>query len=209
MSELKIPAFLLYPEDPLSAMMFGNSMKQIQNENCGYRFMLYTEAAEPIPEIEKQSPSFELNESHYYFKPGSPTWYCICTMKDNSVVNNTVRNWVEKADHFSATLGAMDQVLRIPKAIRGKAYKKVAMVDMGEWPDYNTHHGFDESHVYGHIFYLDGQLYKKFILVAKRQTCSWRAEVNIPSNLEQLIPPDCVPAGQTFGSFYPLDNSDE
>ena len=209
MNGVKIPAFLLYPEDPLSKMMFENSMKPVQNEDCGYRFMLYTDAAEPDPEIEKQSPMFQINENHYFFRAGSPAWYCVCTMKDNSVINNSVRSWVEKADHLATMIGAMDQVLRTPKAMRGKAYKKVNMVDMGEWPDYNTLHGFDESHVYGHIFYLDDQLFKKFILVAKRQDRSWRIEVNIPSEIEQIIPPDFIPAGQTFGSFYPLDNSDE
>ena len=205
MNEVTIPAFLLYPENPLSEMMFGNSMKLVQNEECGYRFMLYTDAADPDPVIEKQKPPFQINENHYYFKAGLPAWYCICTMKDDSVINNSVRNWVEKADHFAVMIGAMDQVLMAPKMMRGKAYEKVGMVDMGEWPDYNTLHGFDESHVYGHVFYLNGQLYKKFILVAKRQDCSWRAEVNIPSESEQIIPPDFVPAGQTFGSFYPLD----
>lgn len=76
---------------------------------------------------------------------------------------------------------------------------------MEEWNDYNQLHGFDESRVYCQVFYLNGQLYKKFILVARKRDCSWRVEVNIPSETEQVLPPDFVPAGQTFDSFYPLD----
>ena len=141
---------------------------------------------------------------YYYFKKDSPSWYSVCTMKDQSVSANSVRNWVEKADRFAAMFGAMDQVLRTPKPFAGQAYKKIAMVDMEEGPDYNRFHGFDESHVYGHVFYLNDQLYKKFILVAKKGICSWRIEINIPSETEQIIAPDFVPAGQTFGSFYPI-----
>lgn len=205
MNDIKIPAFLLYPDDPISEMMFGKSMKQIQNTRYGYRFMLYSEAARSVPDIEEQSSQFEIDEIHYYYKESSPSWYYICTMKDGSVKNNTVRNWVEKADHFAAMLGVMDQVLRISRPLRGRTYRKVALLDMEEWNDYNRLHGFDESHVYGHVFYLNAQLCKKFILVARKHDCSWRVEVNIPSETEKILPPDFVPAGQTFGSFYPVN----
>lgn len=205
MSDTKIPAFLLYPDDQISEMMFGKSMKQIQNTRCGYCFMLYSDAARSVPEIEEQSPQLEIDEIHYYYKEDSPSWYSICTMKGGTVESTPVRNWVEKADQFAVMLGAMDQALRTPKSFRGRAYKKVALVDMEEWNAYNQLHGFDESHVYCHVFYLNEQLYKKFILVARRNDCSWRVEVNIPSETEQILPPDFVPAGQTFGSFYPLN----
>lgn len=205
MNDIQIPEFLLYPDDPFSEMMFGKSMEQVQNTKCGYRFMLYSEAAGSVPDIEEHSSQFEIDEVHYYYKESSLSWYSICTMKDESVKNNKVRSWVEKADHFAAMSGAMDQVLRLPGPLRGRAYKKVALADLEEWNDYNRLHGFDESHVYGHVFYLDAQLYKKFILVARKDDRSWRAEVNIPSETEIILPPDFVPAGQTFGSFYPLN----
>lgn len=205
MNDTKIPVFLLYPDDQISEMMFEKSMKQIQNTRCGYRFMLYSDAARSVPEIEKQSQQFEIDEIHYYYKEDSPSWYSICTMKGETVKSTPVRNWVEKADQFAVMLGAMDQALRTPKSFRGRAYKKVALVDMEEWNAYNQLHGFDESHVYCHVFYLNKQLYKKFILMARRNDCSWRVEVNIPSETEQILPPDFVPAGQTFGSFYPLN----
>lgn len=204
MKQINIPSFLLYPNDPISKMIFEKDMKEIRNEDCGYRFMLYTEIAEITPDILKQTPPFEINEIHYYSKENSLSWYSICTMKDQSVAANSVRNWVEKADRLATMIGAMDQVLRIPKQFKNQAYKKVAMVDMDEWPDYNQLHSFDESHVYGHVFYLNNQIYKKFILVAKKNNSSWRVEINTPSDTEQIIPPDFIPAGQTFGSFYPI-----
>ena len=201
----RIPVFLLYPDDLISEMMFGKSMKQIQNTRCGYRFMLYSEVAGSVPKIEKQSQQFAIDEIHYYYKEDSPSWYSICTMKGGTVKNTPVRNWVERGDQFAMMLGAMDQVLRTPRLLRGQTYNKVALVDMEEWNDYNQLHGFDESHVYGHVFYLNDQLYKKFILVARKHDCSWRVEVNIPSETEKILPSDYVPAGQTFGSFYPIN----
>lgn len=206
MNNTKIPAFLLYPDDPISKIMFEKSMTQIQNTRCGYRFMLYSDVAKPIPEIEKRTPQFDINEIHYYYKEDSLSWYSIYTMKGSAVKSTPLRNWVERVDYFAAVMGVMDEVLKTPRLLRGKKYKKVAFVDMEEWSDYNRLHGFDESHVYGHVFYLNDQLYKKFILLARKSDYSWRIEVNIPSKTESICPPDFVPAGQTFGSFYPLDN---
>lgn len=45
-------------------------------------------------------------------------------------------------------------------------------------------------------------LYKKFILCAKRDTTSWKAECTFPSDSEALLPTDTVPPGQVFGSFF-------
>ena len=162
-NELTIPAFLIYPKDPLSERMFENKMKWIQNKDCGYRFMLFTDVADPDPDREEQVSPFMLNENHYYYKTGSLSWYCICTMKDALVANTPVRNWFEKEDQLTVMFGASDMFLRTPQTMRGKAYKKVSIVDLGEYPDFNMQHGFDETHVYGHIFYLGDQLYKKFI----------------------------------------------
>lgn len=198
-----IPVFLCYPEDLLSRMMFGSDMEQVHNDKCGYRFMLNTDVAETEPVIEARRSPLEIDETHYYFKAGELPWYVVSTMKDVSVAGQSVRGWVERADQFAVILGAMDMVLRTPTQLRGKAYKRLNMVDMREWPEYNKRHGFEESRVYGHVFELGEQTYKKFILVAKRRDWSWRVEVNIPTGIARIIPSDFVPAGQTFGSFYP------
>ena len=77
MSEVKIPAYLVYPNDPIAEKMFGNSMRQIRNEKCGYQFMLYTEIANTKPEIEYQSPSYMINETHYYYRSDSLAWVTV------------------------------------------------------------------------------------------------------------------------------------
>lgn len=63
-----------------------------------------------------------------------------------------------KADYFATMIAIIAWVLRTPKLRGGKAYKKVAMVDMGEWTNYNQLHGFDESHIYGHILFYRPEL---------------------------------------------------
>ena len=125
-------------------------------------------------------------------------------MKHESVRKNSVRSWIERADQFMLMAEAYDMVLRVPKSMRGKTFKNVAMYYIEQNEMYNQLHGFDESHVYCRVFYLGEQLYKKFILIAKKDNWAWRVEENIPSRSEQIEPPDFVPAGQTFGKFYPV-----
>ena len=199
----QLPPYLRYPNDPIAEKMFCGHMEEVRNEECGYRFMLYRDIAETIPVIDKLSPPFDINEIHYYCKEGSPAWYSISTMKDESVQTNSVRNWIDKTDGLFRRFGAMDQLLRVPKALRGKPCREVATVYLGQAATYDRLHGFDESHVYCRVFFMDEALYKKFILLAKKKDCSWRVEVNIPSDYERIIPPDFVPAGQTFGKFFP------
>ncbi len=198
-----IPSSLCYPDDPISEVMFGNSMKPVRNEHCGYRFMLYTEVADIDPVIELQDPQFDRNEIHYYMKNGSSVWYSISTMKHESVLENSPREWVEKADGFLIMFDAWEQVLRIPEPFRGREVTNIDIVNLGSSEEYNRLHGFDESNVYCRVFCCGEQIYKKFILVAKKDDWSWRAEVNIPSDTKVIIPSDFVPAGQTFGEFYP------
>ena len=201
----ELPPYLRYPNDAISELMFKGKMKEIVNTHCNYRFMLYTAVADPNPEVETQSPPFDRNETHYYFKDGQAAWYSVCTMKHESGRENSVRSWIERADQFMMMAEAYDMVLRVPKNMRGKTFKNVAMYYVEQNELYNQLHGFDESHLYCRVFYLGDQLYKKFILVAKKDDWSWRIEENIPSRSEEIEPPDFVPAGQTFGKFYPVE----
>ena len=208
----QLPPYLRYPNDAISAIMFKDAMKEVVNEHCNYRFMLYTEIADMTPVVELQT-DFERDEIHYYYKEGSSPpmftenskpWYSIHTMKHESVMRNSVSTWVEKGDHFSFMMGFYDSALRVPQPLRGQEFKDVRMYYIEQNELYNQLHGFDESHLYARIFYLGEQAYKKFILVAKKDDWSWRVEVNIPSKSEEIEPPDFVPAGQTFGKFYPV-----
>ncbi len=200
-----IPPYLAYPEDAISNMIFKDKMKEVMNLKCNYSLMLYTETADEIPEVEPQTPPFDCNEIHYYCKEGEQAWYTVSIMRHESVRHNSVRNWVEKADYFAFAMGMYDIALHVPPSRRGKEFKDVGMYYIEQNEKYNQLHGFDESHLYCREFYLGDQLYKKFILVAKRDDWSWKVEVNIPSISEKIEPPDFIPAGQTFGRFYPAD----
>jgi len=197
-----LPPFLLYPDDPIAKIMFESETEQVLDPRCGYRFMLYTQIGNTTPEVEADTQMFEINETHFFHKPQSDSWCTVSTMKGESVKNTPVCKWVE-SDNVLMMFGATDQLLRLPKPFRNLTYRRVALLDMQECFEYNKLHGFDESHVYCHVFYLNNQLYKKFILVAKKQNTSWRVEVNIPSNTESILPPDFTPPGMVFGSFYP------
>ena len=101
--------------------------------------------------------------------------------------------------------GEMKPFLNLPSGLANGEYRRVEMHDLGECTAYNKLHGFGETHVWCHVFYLGDNLYKKFILCAKRNTSSWKVECTIPSDLEALLPTDAVPPGQVFGSFFPAD----
>ncbi len=197
-----VPAYLVYPNDSFSRMMFEGKMREVMSLTCGYRFMIYLDTADYTPAVYPLSPAFERNEIHYYFKENAPSWYSISTMKHESVYHNTVRGWVETADHMLMSAGMTDDVLRLPGYLQGRRYTGLGIFDLGEFQAYNRIHMLDESHVYAHVFYLDSQLFKKFILLAKRKDWSWRLEVTIPSNYETILQSDFVPPGQTFGMFF-------
>lgn len=198
-----IPAYLQYPDDPISKTMFKDHMIQIKNERCAYRFLLYADGISPEPVVEQNSPPFDRNETHYYANPETPFWDTVSTMKHESVSTGSVVRWIQ-SDELSERMGAVDAFLRRPEFMRGRAYRAAAMLyDLGESAAYNTEHGFDESHVFCRVFYLDEQIYKKFILLARRKDWSWRCEVNIPAQRAEIMPPDFVPPGLVFGSFFP------
>lgn len=197
-----IPAYLLYPNDVFSRRMFEGKMSEVISLACGYRFMIYNETAGITPVVQYLFPRFDCNEIHYYYKEEAPAWYSISTMEHESICYNTVREWVEVADMMQMEMGNVDEMLRLPGYMCGRRYCGAGMYDLGEYSAYNRAHMLDESHVYAHVFYLDDQLFKKFILLARRNDWSWRLEVTFPSNMEIITPADFVPPGQTFGRFY-------
>ncbi len=48
-NESEIPGYLVYPDDPLSQKMFSSKMQEVCDRRCGYRFLLYTDIADPSP----------------------------------------------------------------------------------------------------------------------------------------------------------------
>lgn len=200
-----IPGYLTYPNDPLSQRMFGSKMQEVCDKRCGYRFLLYTDIADPSPEIRQQTPPFDINETHIFWKANSPSFCSVSTMKAPSVKTSNLRGWVESADRMGMLFGDMTPFLNLPSGLATGEYRRVEMHDLGECAAYSKLHGFEETHVWCHVFYLGDTLYKKFILCAKRNTSSWKAECTIPSNSEALLLTDAVPPGQVFGSFFPAE----
>lgn len=197
--------YLRYPNDPIMQVMFGPQMKVVSDQRCGYQFMLYTGIADTMPEIKQHTPSFDLNETHIFWKPGSPSWCSVSTLKTHSVKTSNLKSWVESHDRMGLKLGVMTPFLNLPSQWKAGEYRRVKMYYLGENADYNKLHGFEEAHSYCHVFYLGGTLYKKFILCAKKDTVSWKIECTFPSEQEALSPTDTVAPGQTLGSFFPVE----
>lgn len=200
-----LPEFLVYPRDPIARKMFEGKVKELFNWKCGYQFLLYTDIADTMPEIRHQQPTFECNETHIYRRSDSLSFISVSTMKSPGVKTSNIRNWVEAQHQMGLIFGNMTSFLNIPSGLEGGEYHHVNMHDLGREDAYNRLHGFEETHTYCHVFYLDKQLYKKFILVAKRDTVSWKVECTVPSETERLHPSDLIPPGMLFGSFFPLD----
>lgn len=204
-NEIEIPGYLVYPNDPLSQIMFASKMWEVCDNRCGYRFLLYTDIADPSPEIRQQTPPFDINETHIFWKPDSLSFCSVSTMKSPSVKTSNLRNWVEANDQMGMLFGDMIPFLNLPAGLANGEYRRVEMHDLGECAAYNKLHGFEETRVLCHVFYLGDTLYKKFILCARRDTSSWKAECTFPSDSEALQPTDTVPPGQILGSFFPAE----
>lgn len=200
-----LPGYLVYPQDPIAQKMFGSEMKAVIDRRCGYQFMLYTGIADIKPEIRKQMPDFDLNETHIFWKTGSPSCCSVSTMKAPSVKTSNLRGWVESNDQMGLMFVEMVPFLNLPSQWEAGEYRRVQLYYLGENTTYGKLHGFEETHVYCHVFYLGDKLYKKFILCVKKNTTSWKVECTFPSEREVLLPTDTVPPGQIFGSFFPTE----
>ena len=195
----ELPAYLLYPYDPIAQKMFEPHMAQISNARCGYQFKLYTEAADPKPNVRFLSPRYDVHECHVYWKQDSPSWYSITIMKTESAKSSNLRNWVEAGSMF----GAMQAFLNLPDGWQCENFKEEQLDYLGESRRYNELHTFDESHAYCYVFHMNGKIYKKFILCARKDIYAWKVECNIESQIANVIPTDFVPPGMTLGSFFP------
>ena len=203
-----IREYLFYPNDPLSQIMFASKMQEVCDRRCGYRFLLYTDIADPTPEIRQQTPSFDINETHIFWKPDSSSFCSVSTVKSPSVKTSSLRNWVEAGDQMGMLFGDMTPFLNLPLGLAQGEYRRVDMHDLGECAAYNQRHGFEETHVYCHVFYLGETRYKKFILCARREDSAWKVECTFPTDSEALLPADTLPPGQVFGSFFPADHKE-
>ena len=118
-----IPGYLVYPNDQLSQRMFSSKMQKVCDKRCGYRFLLYTDIADPSPEIRQQTPPFDINETHIFWKPDSPSFYSVSTMKAPSVKTSNLRNWGEANDQMGMLFGNMAPFLNLPAGLAAGEYR--------------------------------------------------------------------------------------
>ena len=194
-----LPAFLRYPDDPISQLMFEPQMRDVVNAPCRYQFRLYTEIADVTPETRVASP---MEEVHTYWKEGQPAWCSVSTMKSPSVKTSPLNGWLG-TDQFSEMFGQINQLLRCNAGRDTSAYQSCEKGFLGQSKEYDRLHQFAESCVFAHVFTLGGQYYKKFILLARQEEIAWRVECTIPSDVPGIAPTDFVPPALVFGSFFP------
>ncbi len=200
----RLPGYLLYPYDPIIQQMLEGDMVPVRNMRCGYQFKLYTAIADPTPLVRQNASVGMINEAHIFWKQGSPSWYTLSTMRGPAVATSPLRGWVEHGYKLGLLMGDLSLLVNLPPQLQGREIQNVEMSYLGQNPAYNHLHVLEESHVYAHVFSLGGTLYKNFILCAKREITSWKVECAVPAQYKQIMPPDFVPPGQTFGSFFPL-----
>ena len=203
----KLPSVLSYPNDPIANLMFEPYMKDVSNSQCNYQFRLYTEIADVCPEVRKNRSGFEIDETHIYWKKGESAWCSVSVMKAPSVRTTPLRNWVDTQDQFLGMLG-QTSFLRYPSAWGACDYQNIEKAYVNQCDEYDRLHQFDESHVFFHVFTLNKQCYKKFILLARKNEFAWRVECNIPSQSAKISSTDFAPPALVFGSFFPLTFQD-
>ena len=196
----KLPKYLIYPQN------LDSKAKAISNQKCGYQLMLDNELANTTPEVKKNQPAFDCNETHIYWKTNLPYFVSVTTMKTPSVKTSNLKGWVESQDKMGQMFGSMISFLNLPSKMNFGEYTRVQMIYLGQSETYNKLHSFEETHVYCHIFYLGNQLYKKFILCAKRGITSWKVECTIPTEPNAVPTQNIELPGMIFGSFFKAMN---
>ena len=196
----ELPAYLRYPYDPISKLMFEPKMCDILNPQCGYQFRLYTEMAEISPEIRKHNT---IEETHLYWKSGQSSWCSVSITEHPSVKDNPLKNWLA-ADNVYKRFGLPPIFTRCPIDLKNCDYQTFDELQLTSSKKYDLLHQFDESDVFCRVFSIDQHYYKQFILLAKKEVVAWRVECTIPSDDTKITPPDFVPPAQIFGSFFPV-----
>ncbi len=198
-----LPAFLLRPMDEFSEKFIGKDMITVRDAKCKYATEIYGEVAENNPKVVKYG-TYEINESHIYSKEGESSWYVISTMKTPSVRTSDLKNSVLAPYNLSRSFKTPETLILLPDGKSYDGYSSIKMNYMGSYDNYARQKGLDEAVVFCHVFSLGNEMYKDFILCARKGDYSWKLETIIPAKHQQILPPDFVPPGYFFGSFQTL-----
>ncbi len=198
-----LPGFLVKPDDPISNMMYGAQLVTIVNRRCGYSIEINESYYNRQPEVRTQSGLFEINETHIYSKQNIPSWYAVTTLKTPTVRTSLLENSVKGAYISSKMFDEPSLLIPLPAGRSFDGYESIRMINLGEWKAFTQQKSLDESIVFCHVFQLGGQVYKDYILSARKGDYGWKLECFIQSQNDnpEIQAVDFVPPGFLFGGF--------
>lgn len=205
-SGVLVVSFLTKPADEFSAKFFGKDMVEVSNIRCRYKMEIYGLAAGKKPYKGKKSQAFKIDDTHIYSRLSSDSWYAVSTLKTPMVKTTPLRNMVLSPYQLSQMTGQPTAFISIPQDREMGNYKSMELTCLGSWEEYNRMHCLEETVVYCHIFMLNGEIYKDYILCARKNEYAWKVECYLKAMHAdaRMSVTDSVPVGYTFGSFFPI-----
>lgn len=203
---MHLPGFLLKPAGALAELMYGGIKREISQKKCGYSIEINESYQNASPRIVPGSDNFACNETHIYSKENVSFWYVVTTMKTPQVKETKVENFFLQQFNLARSLGIPSLIISMPEKESIREYQSLALHDLGSYPDYERLKGLDDSHIFCHAVWLNGKVYKDYVLCARKGDYAWKLECFIVSqeNNAEVSNVDFPPVGAFFGSFRPL-----
>lgn len=199
-----LPGFLVKPDtdNPIIQLMFGE-LSQVQDRRCGYQIELLPQYVNLVPQISKRSAQFEIDETHIYSKPDMPSWQAVTIMKTPMVKSSPLQSMALTPYRMYQMLNIPTMAIPFPEHRSVESFESIQMHLLGGWEAYTRQKGLDESLVFCHVFRLNGEVYKDYILCARQGDFAWKLDCIIQSqgNSNELQAVDFVPPGFLFGGF--------
>lgn len=198
-SSAPLPGFLVRPDDPIAKQFFEKEMIAVSDPTCHYRTELYGPAADSAPKVIDQGST----QIHVYSKVDSPSWYVVTTLNSPGVRTTPLENSVLTPLNMSRLFHAPSAFLQVPDSMSLDGFQEIKLHELGAWPAYDKLHNLDESRSFCYVFSLKDQVYKDYILTARKGDYNWRLECVTPAQNgnPDISPADFVPPGYMFGSF--------
>ncbi len=200
-----LPGFLVKPNDPISNRMYGGQLTPVTDRRCGYQIEINESYQNRQPEVRSRSGQFEIDETHIYSKPDVPSWYAVSTMKTPMVRTSPLASSVQTPYNMAKLLDEPSILIPLPEGRSFDGYQSIRLMNLGSFEAFTRQKGLDESMVFCHVFQLGGQVYKDYILCARKGDYAWKLECFIQSQNDnpEIQAVDFVPPGFLFGGFCP------
>lgn len=208
-----LPGFLVKPNDFISNKMYGDNLSGVWDERCNYYIEINETYYNLVPEVRKDSPDEEV---HIFSKPDTPSWQTVTIMHTPKVRTLPLENLVISKYNtmLRQEIWEMDwwPMVQLPEK---KAYgiwpdlhyESIRLIELGNWPEFDRPRKLEQSLAFCHIFILKCEIFKDYILCARKGDFAWRLDCYIQSQMNSMDihPADFAPPGFLFGSFRPLD----